>query len=955
MRLRRRVALVASALVAVGLFWLWMRPASATPTIESITTDAEYGVVTVVFGEGVSGSGTGTSDGAIVLGDVDAGSTLESVTHTADSDTVVLGFDGPVQPGAAITITIDDDAVPSFVTAVPVAVEDWAAIEASLRAIELPVADVPIAPSLVTETGAPRTLSEWLPGTTATSLDLPAPFSIARDDTDGSFTVSVDGSSPLLTTAVAPTVVLESAGGVPYGLDLTSASTIDLGISLAGTVELDDAGQATSAALSVDLAASATPTLAGGIGIVEATVASALDLDVSIGFDLDETTADTPVVTTAAAVLGDVTLAGLGAGDADLAVDGSSLLEITWPTLPTAETDTAAVTDDGWTTGGLQQLANVSINDLLGAPGGVASWLSAAQTQGTLATPLTIVPDTLGDSIGVAQSLAAVHDQVAVATAVAFGPLAATPAPHLSPDLCADLAPSAVRAAEVAEALETLGEGATTDQILGELPNVTVDAASITTRFTTACDFLFDSVVVDLANGTIESAVDIPEATFDFFGAEDPVVDLSYDAGGLGSLAVALETGTWTGTANPAVAFTLGLKLDSATDLVDHDLAVDLGEVDPDVTPTPPPVVPDAGDVTAAYRVYVPDGETLATSTVSVTGTDLAGFAQLGFLDLEVSGEVDITPAVTLGAEDPETGFDDGKADLLELLAAAAADPDGSTAIDDVLTVATAGDDVDAHFTLDNGVIESSAQIDVAGDVAGLIDDDVDHLETAIAGPDDVDAGTLAIGQTFGDTLELAAQSPAEVVSLVADMLDAVAGSEAVGAGDETIPLINVSLNEVSGLSGALGEAATALRERAPGSVTELETFVDDALTSNGLGGAVVAFAPAGADTGPELTIELDAGASEEGSYPVSFELSDGDDGVFNVAPTDGGSRLDAAVQIDFDPVLGLPAGRVGLACRRGLRRRPGAAVRLRPHRRRRGQRHRRAGGGVHHGHRLHR
>ena len=328
---------------------------------------------------------------------------------------------------------------------------------------------------------------------------------------------------------------------------------------------------------------------------------------------------------------------------------------------------------------------------------------------GTLATPLTIVPDTLGDSIGVAQSLATVHDQVAVATAVAFGPLAATPAPHLSPDLCADLAPSAVRAAEVAEALETLGEGATTDQILGELPNVTVDAAGITTRFTTACDFLFDSVVVDLANGTIESAVDIPEATFDFYGAEDPVVDLSYDAGGLGSLAVALETGTWTGTANPAVAFTLGLKLDSATDLVDHDLAVDLGEVDPDVTPAPPPVAPDAGDVTAAYRVYVPDGETLATSTVSVTGTDLAGFAQLGFLDLEVSGEVAITPAVTLGAEDPETGFDDGKADLLELLAAAAVDPDGSTAIDDVLTVATATDDVDAHFTLDNGVIESSA------------------------------------------------------------------------------------------------------------------------------------------------------------------------------------------------------------------------------------------------------
>ena len=923
MSMRLRVGLVASAFVAVALSWMWMHTAGAAPTIVSITTDAEYDAVTVVFGEGVSGSGTGTGGnaGPLVTGDVvvgaGAGATLTTLTHTAGTGTVVLGFDGPVQPGASITITIADTSVPSFVTAVPVADDDWAAIKGSLRAIALPAPAIPIAPYLTTETGDPRTLGDLLPSIApdnATSLDLPAAVSLARDDTDGSFTVTADGSSPLLTTPVTAEVALDQRAGVPYGIDLRSATTVDLGVSLAGTVELDDAGSATSAALTVDLATSGTPTLTGGVGIAEATVSSTLALDVAIGFDLVEATAHTPVVTTASAVLGDVTLPGLGAGGADIDVDGAALLSITWPTLPTAETDTAVVTDGGWTTKGLQQLGNVTINDLLGAPGGVASWLSAAQTLGALATPLPVVPETLGDTIGVAQSLATVQDQVAAATAVAFGPLAAAPAPHLSPDLCADLAPSAVRAAEVAAALETLGDGATNEQILAELPNVTVDDAAITTRFTTACDFLFDAAVLDLGTGTIESPISIPAATFDFYGAEDPVVDISYDDAGLGSLAVALETGTWAGTANPAVAFTLGLKLDSAAALVAHDLAVDLGEVDPDVTPVPPAVTPDAGDVTAAYRVYVPDGQTIATSPVSVTGTSLAGFAQLGFVDLEASGTVAITPTVTLAANDPESGFDDGKADLLELLAAAVVESDGTSDIDAVLGVTTVGNDVDAHFTLENDVIDSSASLDVAGDVAGLIDDDLEYRETSISGPADVDPGTLAIGHTFGDTLELAEQSPAEVVALVADMLDAVAGSEAVGAGDERIPLIDVSLDEVTGLSAGLGDAAAALRERTLGSVTELETFVDDALATNGLGGAAVGFAPAGSGTDPELTIALDAGASAEGSYPVGFELSDGDGGVFNVAPTDGGSRLDAAVQIDFDPVLGLRLGSGSLA-----------------------------------------
>ena len=41
--------------------------------------------------------------------------------------------------------------------------------------------------------------------------------------------------------------------------------------------------------------------------------------------------------------------------------------------------------------------------------------------------------------------------------------------------------------------------------------------------------------------------------------------------------------------------------------------------------------------------------------------------------------------------------------------------------------------------------------------------------------------------------------------------------------------------------------------------------------------------------------------------YPISFELPDiGSGDIFNISPLDGGARLDAAVAVDFTPVLGL-------------------------------------------------
>ena len=57
-------------------------------------------------------------------------------------------------------------------------------------------------------------------------------------------------------------------------------------------------------------------------------------------------------------------------------------------------------------------------------------------------------------------------------------------------------------------------------------------------------------------------------------------------------------TGTWSGTSQPALDFTVGIKMDSDTTLLaNNDLVVDLDDngVDED-------------DVTVAHRIYVPEG-----------------------------------------------------------------------------------------------------------------------------------------------------------------------------------------------------------------------------------------------------------------------------------------------------------------------------------------------------------
>src|SRR5688500_17748591 len=94
MRMRRRVVLVLSALRELGVSWISVQPADATPTVLSVTPDADYDTITVVFAEGVSGRGTGDPAGALVATDLsvapDGTPAIRSVTHEAGDETVVV-------------------------------------------------------------------------------------------------------------------------------------------------------------------------------------------------------------------------------------------------------------------------------------------------------------------------------------------------------------------------------------------------------------------------------------------------------------------------------------------------------------------------------------------------------------------------------------------------------------------------------------------------------------------------------------------------------------------------------------------------------------------------------------------------------------------------------------------------------------------------------------------------
>jgi Ca2+-binding RTX toxin-like protein len=914
--MKRLIIGALAGLSAMTLGWLLVGTAGAAQSIQNVTTSENYSTVTVTFSEPVVGTGT---DDEIAVSDVQiVGGPVTVLQASVDDSATEL----TIKLSAAIDTPTTIMFVPeNLSTMVPLAPSDWIAVRDSLLAMGLPaVSDVPIAADFLNLGEPTRAMSEFLPADMASSLDLPGGYTAVRN-ADGTFAVTIAAATALADVDVNVAVdVAAAADGTALAIDLASDTTTSLAVALSGDVSFDADGAITGGALQLDLAASDKLAMSGSIGPVGVTAASTNTLVAGVDFTAGAG-ADTGTTTlsTATIVIDQVTIAGLGAGGTDIVVGGSPLT-LSWPTPPTYGLDrlpveTVVVTDNGWATAGLSSLANVSLNEVMGAPGGIASGLVAAEDLGNLVTAIPLVGGSIGDVIGVGHTLGTAQNEIATAFSISNGAFSAVDVPHLSPTVCADLASNRVRAAEVDAVLaadQTLREFEPTTQKqletwqtdvlagVASLPGAAVDEAAVTAAFAEVCGYLYGAIDLDLLAGTLELGVDIPGASLDILSAT-PALSMSFDGWDVDGLAVSLDSGTWTGTTSVSVDLTVGIKLASDADiLATNGLVVDL-DADPTAATPVPATVPDAGDVTAAHRIYVPIGA-IATADVSLTGTGLSGNAQLGFLDLAVTGDVAITPTVSVSTIDPGTGAADGLLDLAEFIDATVVGLDGSSGVDTVVDFGFSGDDVDAHFNFTNSLVSTSAAVDVVGDLAAIFPGgNIEFRSTAIAGPGDVAADTLAIGQTFGDSLDIAALSPFDVVAMVADSLDALATNASTGAGDQRLPVIDVTLDEVAGFTTKLSDAADAIRDRAPTTVSELEAFVNDALEANGMGAVTVGFATAGPSGDPELTLTLDASVSASASFPVTFTLGD-----LSLAPVDAGARLDAAVAVRFEPVLGI-------------------------------------------------
>lgn len=927
--MRRRLAFLSASLLIVVAGVASVAIALATgpdPEVSSVVTAADYESVTVTFTHSVTGTGT---DDAVVLADIsatDAGANLTGVAHAGT--VLTFEFDGPVQPATAVLAFAGTNVELGATAEVPLAAADWALVESALRGIQLPfAAEVPVVAEFMAADPA-RTASELLPSVMSSSLDLPSTITISRNSPN--FHVTFNGAIPLTTVQIGPTVELNGTAADPdagYGISLGGefAPEIDLSVGLGGAVVIDGGGSLISGSLSLELDATGTSTLSGSIGFVEAAVAATMLLDAT--FTFDPTTPETaPVVTLTEAdvSLDSLLISGLSPVNIELPVAPSvdPLLAIEWPSMPISNPDgtrveSATVIDTGWAAADLRKITNIGITDLLFAPSGLATWLGIAQDGGVLDTDLPIVGGTLGETVGIAESLAMAQNQIAAALSVAGGTYGIGDPPIITAqNICTVLGPLRLRAAQLQEAIGLYGDSPTVEQVNG----IVIDGpttAAITDAFADICGQLFGSLTLDLAAGTIETDLSVPSASYDFLEGASPGIDLGFEAAGLGELSLGVDAGTWDGAATVNVGLTLGVKLDPAADLLaTHGLVIDLDDtgVDPAFTAGVPADLDDTGidqdDITAAHRIYIPAGDQIADSSVSITGTGIAGEAQIGFLDLSITGDVSLTPAVTLTPIDSALGLADGKVDMAELMYAAQLDISGNRDIESVLEIGIVGDDVDAHFLFTNdlvGLVGSSARVDIAGDLSALFVDPptFEFRTTSIAGPEEVDADTLAIGQTFGDALDISEISAADVIAMVAGMLEMLAANSSEGAGDQRIPIIDVSLNEVSGFTIALADVADQVRNRVPATVSELEMIVNDALAANGMGQATVAFTTSGPSGDPELTLAVDAGVEAAASFPVSFDIAD-TGGPLHISPIDGGARLDAVVRVDFVPVLGI-------------------------------------------------
>ncbi len=314
--------------------------------------------------------------------------------------------------------------------------------------------------------------------------------------------------------------------------------------------------------------------------------------------------------------------------------------------------------------------------------------------------------------------------------------------------------------------------------------------------------------------------------------------------------------------------------------------------------------------VTVANRIYISSDDPVVSASLSISGTDIGVGATLGFLDLGVTGSFAASPEVDVNLVDPNTSADDDKIDLAELAHAA-----DSHHLSDLIDMSLDGD-IEGHFTLTNNLLPSlSADLDVVGDVSALDNDPADifnFTDHAIGSMSDNDVvnDRINVGQTLGDVLNVKDLSPADVVQLVlefAQNMTAVTNNDAL---NQEIPFVGMTVQDMLSFASKMTDAAQAVSDRDPQTLSALGDALNDALHSEGFPADLTIGV-----TSDELTLGFDASRSVDASYPFNLDLDQF--GIpIPLLQVDGGANLEAHAAVDFNPEIGILFDGTGLGDR---------------------------------------
>lgn len=293
------------------------------------------------------------------------------------------------------------------------------------------------------------------------------------------------------------------------------------------------------------------------------------------------------------------------------------------------------------------------------------------------------------------------------------------------------------------------------------------------------------------------------------------------------------------------------------------------------------------------------DDKALVSADVDVSATGVGGDVSLGFLDLDLSGDISAEPSV-------EVGLSSDSALTLVDLARAADSATPTVTLGAMLDTELSGDlAVDLSLANDLAFPDGAAEFRLQGDIADLLaGTDLDAVSDDC---DDLGDDDTGLCYELGDWPDVSEMTPAQVLRMVTGLLDQVAGLTGAGDAGFELPLVGVSVQDLVGFNSKLHDLADTIETREPESLSALQEALDAGMVAAGLPGGTVVVEV----TDDVLTLSLPLGVTEEATYPFGFDVGFGDEGGMpvRISPSDGGARVPASGTATFTPTLGIDLG----------------------------------------------